>query len=101
MTVPAIAPGSIPVQVALIEHGDRAHCGLDRRVLAVLLYEDLGGAGVKLGAAVTQTPTREDRSRHQRQNRRMRQTLEQLADGDPAKLAALRTVLGAKDTFDA
>ncbi len=27
--------------------------------------------------------------------------LEQLADGDPAKLAALRTVLGAKDTFDA
>ena len=27
--------------------------------------------------------------------------IEQLADGDPAKLAALRAVLGAKDTFDA
>ncbi len=31
-------------QVALIEHGVRPHGGLDRRVLAVALHEDVGGA---------------------------------------------------------
>ena len=27
-----------------LQHGIRAHGGMDRRVLAVLLYEDVGGA---------------------------------------------------------
>ena len=37
-------PHRKPVQVALIEHGIGPHGGMDRRVLAVLLHEGLGGA---------------------------------------------------------
>ncbi len=32
------------VQVALIEHGIGPHGGMDRRVLAVALYEHVGGS---------------------------------------------------------
>ncbi len=37
-------PHRVPVQVALLQHGNRPHGGMDRRVLAVLLYEEVGGA---------------------------------------------------------
>ncbi len=37
-------PHRIPLQVARLEHRVRPHGGMDRRVLAVLLHEDLGGA---------------------------------------------------------
>ena len=37
-------PHLTPLQVALLEHGIRPHRGMDRRVLAVALHEDLGGA---------------------------------------------------------
>ena len=36
--------GKNKVAVALLEHGVRPHGGLDRRVLAVALHEDVGGA---------------------------------------------------------
>ncbi len=39
-----LVPHRVAVQVALIEHGIRPHGGVDRRVLAVLLHEDVGGA---------------------------------------------------------
>ena len=37
-------PNRSPGQVALIEHRVRPHGGMDRRVLAVLLHEEAGGA---------------------------------------------------------
>ena len=37
-------PHRIPVQVASLKHGIRPHGGTDRRVLAVALHEDVGGA---------------------------------------------------------
>ncbi len=37
-------PRRVAVQVALIEHGNRPHGGMGRRVGAVLFYEDLGGS---------------------------------------------------------
>ncbi len=37
-------PHRVAVQVASLEHGIRPHGGLDRRVLAVPLHEDVGGA---------------------------------------------------------
>ncbi len=36
--------GPILNRVPLLQHGVRIHGGMDRRVLAVLLHEDLGGA---------------------------------------------------------
>ncbi len=38
------SPHRVAVQVADLKHGVRPHGGLDRRVLAVLLYDDAGGA---------------------------------------------------------
>ena len=37
-------PHRTAVQVGRLKHGIRPHGGLDRRVLAVALHEDLGGA---------------------------------------------------------
>ena len=37
-------PHRTAVQVALIEHGVRTHRGMDQRVLAVVLYEEVGAA---------------------------------------------------------
>ncbi len=38
-------PGRLPaVQIASLEHRIRPHGGMDGRVLAVLLHEDIGGA---------------------------------------------------------
>ena len=37
-------PNRVPVQVAFLKHRIRPHGGMDRRVVAVLLHEDLGGA---------------------------------------------------------
>ena len=37
-------PHRVAVEVALVEHGIRPHGGMDRRVLAVLLHEHVGGA---------------------------------------------------------
>ncbi len=45
----------LPPQVALIEQRVRPHGGMDRRVLAVLLYEGLGGAEyVEVGDHLTE-----------------------------------------------
>ena len=38
-------PRRVTVQVALLKHDIGPHCGMDRRVLAVLLHEDLAGNG--------------------------------------------------------
>ncbi len=35
---------AIAVQVILLQHGIRPHGGMDRRVLAVPLHEEVGGA---------------------------------------------------------
>ncbi len=37
-------PNRVAVQVPLLKHGIGPHGGLDQRVLAVLLYEGVGGA---------------------------------------------------------
>ncbi len=37
-------PRRIAVQVAGLKHGIRPHGGMDRRVLAVVLHEEVGGA---------------------------------------------------------
>ncbi len=37
-------PHRVAVQVATLKHGICPHGGMDRRVLAVVLHEDVGGA---------------------------------------------------------